>query len=259
MSLRIDRDGRLLRLTLDRPEKKNAFDETVIAALTDAYVKAGADDGVGAVLLQAEGSHFSSGGDLAWMSRMAGYSAEENLEDAKRLAAMLKAIDRCPKPTLARVQGPAYAGAVGILACCDFVVAAQAASFAVTEVRIGLIPAVIGPYLVRAMGVREARRWCLSAESFPAATAQRLGLVHEVAAAAELDACILSQLDLLFRASAPALAAAKALLAEIDRPLDDAVIAMTAERIAERRASLDAREGLAAFLEKRAPSWRTAK
>jgi len=259
MSLKIEQTGRLLRLTLNRPEKKNAFDESVIAALTGAYRKASADDAIGAVLLQAEGSHFSSGGDLGWMSRMAGYSFAENLADAERLAAMLKAIDRCAKPTLARVQGPAYAGAVGILACCDIVAAAPEASFAITEVRIGLIPSVIAPYLARAMGVRQARRWCQTAESLSAERARELGLVHEVVAMDRIDQFIERQLDLLFAASAPALAAAKALLAEIDRPLDDSVIAHTANRIAERRASADAREGIKAFLEKRAPAWRNGE
>jgi methylglutaconyl-CoA hydratase len=258
MSLRNEMQGRVLCLTLSRPEKRNAFDEAMIADLSAAYLGAAKDDGVAAVLLRAEGSHFSSGGDLAWMQRMASYSAADNLADARRLAAMLQAVDLCPKPTLARVQGPAFAGAVGILACCDLVLAVPDASFAITEVRIGLIPAVIGPYLVRAMGARQARRWCLTAESFSAETARQLGLVHEVVAADRLDAAIAEQLDLLLRASAPALAAAKSLLAAIDRPLDALVIEETSRRIAERRASADGREGLAAFLEKRAPSWRLA-
>jgi len=247
----------VLRLSLDRPEKRNAFDEAVIAELTEGYERAAADETVTAVLLTATGSHFSAGGDLNWMQRMAGYGHAENLEDARRLAAMLRAIDLCPKPTLARVQGPAYAGAVGILAACDLVFAVPEASFAITEVRIGLIPAVIGPYLVRAMGVRQARRWCLTAESFSAAQAKELGLVHEVVALNELDDAIEAQLDLLRRASPPALAAAKALLAAVDRPLDSAVVEDTAKRIAERRASADGREGVAAFLEKRHPAWRT--
>jgi methylglutaconyl-CoA hydratase len=244
----------VLRLTLDRPEKRNAFDETVIAELTAGFERAAVDDSVTAVLLSATGNYFSAGGDLNWMKRMAGYSPAENLEDARKLAAMLRAIDLCPKPTLARVQGPALAGAVGILAACDLVFAVPEASFAITEVRIGLIPAVISPYLVRAMGVRQVRRWSLTAESFTAAQACEMGLVHQVVE--DLDQAIDAQLDLLSRASPPALAATKALLAAVDRPLDEAVIEDTAQRIAERRASPDGKEGIAAFLEKRAPAWR---
>jgi len=246
----------VLRLTLDRPEKRNAFDETVIAELTAGFAKAATDDAVTAVLLTATGSHFSAGGDLNWMKRTAGYSHAENLEDARKLAAMLRAIDLCPKPTLARVQGPAFAGAVGILAACDIVFAVPEASFAITEVRIGLIPAVISPYLVRAMGVRQVRRWSLTAESFTAAQAREMGLVHEVVPADKLDEAINAQLDLLGRASPPALACAKSLLAAVDRPLDAAVIEDTAHRIANRRASEDGQEGVTAFLEKRNPAWR---
>jgi methylglutaconyl-CoA hydratase len=259
MSLLHDFADGVLRLTLDRPEKRNAFDETLIAALTAAYRDAGANDRVRAVVLQAKGSHFSSGGDLAWMGRMAEYDAAENLADARRLADLMRSIDRCPKPTLARVQGPAFAGAVGLLACCDIVVAAPEALFAITEVKIGLIPAVISPYILRAIGIRQARRWCLTAESFSAEQALAMGLIHQIAPAEQLDQTLQTHLTALSLAGPQALAATKALLAAVDRPLDDDVIADTARRIAEQRAGSEGREGINAFLAKRSPSWRAGR
>jgi methylglutaconyl-CoA hydratase len=242
-------------ITIDRPEVRNAFDETMIAGLTEAYRQAGSDPSVRAVLLQAEGPVFSAGGDLNWMRRSAGNSREDNIADAGRLAALMRAVDACPKPTLARVHASAFAGAVGLIACSDIAVAVPEAEFAVTEVRIGLIPAVISPYLVRAMGARQARRYFLTAERFSAATAHALGLVHEVAPAERLDETIAVILKALAAGSPAALGSAKALIAAVDRPIDETLIAMTAERIAEARASADGREGIASFLEKRKPKW----
>ncbi|WP_029006601.1 enoyl-CoA hydratase-related protein [Azorhizobium doebereinerae] len=255
MSLRTALEDGVALLTLDRPEVHNAFDDALITALTAAYEAAAADPTVRAILLRAEGPSFCSGGDLNWMRRMAGYSHAENLADAEKLAHLMRVIDTCPKPTLARVHGSAFAGATGMIACSDIAVAVPEAEFAVTEVRIGLIPAVISPYLVRAMGARAARRYFLTAERFSADTARALGLVHEVVPAADLDAALARHLKALRAASPAALAATKALVAAVDRPLSDAVIADTAHRIADQRASAEGREGLAAFLEKRKPNW----
>lgn len=241
MSLTRAQQNGLLTLTLDRPDKRNAFDEELIAQLSHAYQQAGQDPSVSAVLLRASGSHFSAGGDLTWMQRQAQQDELANRDDARALALMLASIDRCPKPTLARVQGPAFAGAVGILACCDIVLSVPDAVFAITEVRIGLIPAVISPYLVRAMGQRQARRWCLTAERFSAEIAQSLGLVHLLLAEPELDGAIEALFGALSQASPAALAATKQLLFDVDRPIDADLIELTAGRIAAQRASIDGR------------------
>ncbi|MFG1296392.1 enoyl-CoA hydratase/isomerase family protein [Xanthobacter variabilis] len=242
-------------LTLNRPEVRNAFDDALIAALTGAYEEAIADPAVWAILLKAEGKSFCAGGDLNWMRRMASYSHGENLEDAKKLAALMRTIDLCPKPTLVRVHASAFAGATGLIAASDIVVAVPEAEFAVTEVRIGLIPAVISPYLVRAMGARQARRYFLTAERFSATTALALGLVHEVVPAEDLDAAIARHLSALKAASPAALGATKDLIRAVDRPVDDEVVADTARRIADIRASADGKEGVSAFLEKRKAQW----
>jgi len=257
MSILTTFDAGVLRLTLNRPEKSNAFDDEVIADLTQAFLGAAEDEAVRVVVLAAAGKYFSAGGDLNWMKRMAGFSHEENLADAKALARLMQAIDTCPKPVVARVQGSAFAGAVGLLACCDIVVSVPAAQFAITEVRLGLIPAVISPYVVRAVGVRQARRWSLTAERFSAVQAKEMGLVHELAEAEQLDDRVQAQIDALLLASPAALAEAKSLLAFVDQPLSEAVIAETAARIARQRASADGREGVASFLEKRQPAWRS--
>lgn len=245
-------------LTLNRPEVHNAFDDALIAALTAAYEAAIADSGVYAILLAANGKSFCAGADLNWMRRMAGYSRQENLADAMGLARLLRTIDACPKPTLARVHGSAFAGATGLIAASDIAVCVPEAEFAVTEVRIGLIPAVISPYLVRAMGTRQARRYFLTAERFSADTALSLGLVHDVVPAEDLDGAIARHLKALKAGSPAAVAATKALVAAVDRPLDDTVIQDTARRIADQRGSADGREGLTAFLEKRKPKWGAA-
>lgn len=255
MSLIVTTEDGVRVLTLNRPEVHNAFDDTLIAALTAAYGAAIDDPAVWAILLRAEGRSFCAGGDLNWMRRMASYSHAENLEDAEKLAALMRTIDLSPKPTLARVHASAFAGATGLIAASDIVVAAPEAEFAVTEVRIGLIPAVISPYLVRAMGARQARRYFLTAERFSAATALALGLVHEVVPADTLDDAIARHLKALKTASPAALGATKALIRAVDRPLDDQVVADTARRIADIRASADGKEGVTAFLEKRKARW----
>jgi methylglutaconyl-CoA hydratase len=255
VSLIVETRDQVAILTLDRPEVHNAFDEILIARLTDAFTAAGGDTAIRAVLLQANGRSFSAGADLNWMRRMAGYSQEENLADARRLATLLRTIDTCPKPTIARIQGNAFAGAIGLIACCDLAVAVPEAEFAVTEVRLGLIPAVISPYLIRAMGARQARRWFLTAERFSAAEALAMNLIHDVVPASDLDARVAHWLDSIRKAGPEALAAAKALVAAVGAAPDPALIEDTAGRIAAIRAGAEGREGVAAFLEKRKPGW----
>ncbi|MDX2101656.1 MAG: enoyl-CoA hydratase/isomerase family protein [Alphaproteobacteria bacterium] len=244
-------------ITLNRPEVHNAFDDALIAALTSAFEAVSADPAVRVVVLTGAGQSFSAGGDLGWMRRMADYSRAQNLADAQALARLLKTIDTCPKPTIARVNGQAYAGGLGLIAACDIAIAVAGAQFAVTEARIGLIPSVISPYLVRAMGARACRRLFLTAERFDTAEAIRLGLVHEMVGPESLDAAVQSVADDLTKNSPAAVTAAKALIRMVDRPLDDALIEATAVSIADQRASPDGREGVQAFLEKRKPVWGT--
>lgn len=256
-SLTVDVDGRgVATVTLDRPALHNAFDDALIAALTDALRALGRDEAVRVVLLAARGKSFSAGADLEWMRRTAGYSREENLRDAEALAALMRTLDALPRPTVAVVQGAAYGGGVGLVACCDVAVASSSATFCLSEVRLGLVPAVISPYVVAAIGPRAARRYALTAERFDAAEARRLGLVHEVAAPEALEAAAGRIVAALLAGGPRAVAAAKALVARVARaPLDDALVAETAERIATLRASEEGREGLSAFLEKRPPKW----
>ena len=255
MSLVIEIKDGVATLTLNRPEVHNAFDEALIAQLTEAFTAAINETSVRAVVLRANGKSFSAGADLNWMKRMAGFSEAENLADAKRLAELLRVIDTCPKPTIARVHGHAFAGATGLIACCDLAVAVTEAEFAVTEVRLGLIPAVISPYLIRAMGVRQARRWFLTAERFSAEQALAMNLVHEVVSAEELDPCVDHWLDAIRKAGPNALAAAKQLVRAVDQTPSAEIIEDTPKRIAAIRASAEGKEGVASFLEKRKPGW----
>lgn len=242
---------------LNRPDVHNAFDEHVIAELTSTLRALDADAAVRVVVLAGRGKSFCAGGDLGWMRRMAGYGREENLRDAGALAEMLRTLNTLSKPTLARVHGAALAGGTGLVAACDIAVATPNASFGTTEVRLGLVPATIGPYVVRAIGPRAAQRYFLTGERFGAAEALRLGLVHEVVEADALDAR-LGELVEALRAGGPhALAAAKRLLAGVvDRPIDEALIAGTSAAIADARGGEEAREGIAAFFDKRHPAWR---
>jgi len=251
-----DRDG-VARVTLARPDRHNAFDETMIAELTQALAVIAASPRIRALVLEGAGASFCAGADLAWMERMAGFSYEENVADARALAHLLQALAGLPKPTIARVHGPAYGGGVGLVACCDIAVAAKEATFALSEAKLGLIPATIGPYVIEAIGARAARRYFLTCERFDAAEAHRIDLVHEVAPSLEaLDARIDELLGQLTVAGPHAQAAAKALVRAVaHRPIDERVIADTAERIATIRASDEAREGIAAFLTRRAPAW----
>jgi methylglutaconyl-CoA hydratase len=243
-------------VTLARPEVHNAFDETSIADLTHALVELEHDDAVRAVVLLGQGKSFCAGADLNWMKRMAGFGEKENLADAMALATLLKTLYRLPKPTIARVHGAAYGGGVGLIACCDIAIAAQQATFALTETKLGLIPATIGPYVVEAIGARAARRYFLTAERFDAAEAYRIGLVQDLVLEASLDERINELLGALVVAGPHAQAESKALIRAIaHRPIDDTVSADTAARIARIRKSPEGREGVAAFLGKRRPAW----
>jgi methylglutaconyl-CoA hydratase len=251
-----DRNGVAL-VTLNRPDRHNAFDETMIAELTQALAVIGSSPRIRAMVLLGAGESFCAGADLAWMERMAGFSYEENVADARALAHLLQALAALPKPTIARVHGPAYGGGVGLVACCDIAVAAMESTFALTEAKLGLIPATIGPYVMEAIGARAARRYFLTCERFDAAEAYRIGLVHDLVPSLEaLDERVNELLGQLMLAGPHAQAAAKALTRAVaHRPIDERVVADTAERIAAIRATDEAREGIAAFLTRRSPAW----
>ncbi len=255
-TLEIETAHRVAVVWMARENVRNAFNETMIAELTQAFTDLGADPGVRAIVLAAQGPAFCAGADLDWMRRMSSYSLDENRRDARKLADMLRTIHDCPKPTLARVHGDAYAGGMGLVAVCDVAVAAFNASFCLSETRLGLIPATIGPYVVRAMGEQAARRYFLTAEKFDASEAFRVGLVHEIAPPDEIDAKVNAILGAIMTTSGQAVSAAKQLVRDVaGRAIDDALVADTAERIAQIRASDDGREGIAAFLGKRKARW----
>jgi methylglutaconyl-CoA hydratase len=246
-------------VTLDRPAKHNAFDDALIAELTEKLLQLGRDPAVRVVVLTGAGPSFSAGGDLEWMRSMARFTEAQNLEDADRLAELMSVLDTCPKPTVARVNGQAYGGGVGLIACCDVAIAVEGARFALTEVRLGLAPAVIAPFVINAIGERHARRWFLSAEAFDAARAREVGLVHEVVPAAGLDAAVTAVVDALLAGGPVAQAQAKQLLLKA-RPRSAAAARelrkLTVRTIAQLRAGAEGQDGLAAFLEKRAPGWK---
>ncbi len=244
-------------IELDRPERHNAFDDALIGELLDLINQLAGDASVRIVVLRAAGKSFSAGADLNWMRRMSDYDAAQNLADAQQLAELMHRLNSLPKPTIARVQGAAFGGGVGLVACCDIALASARALFCLSEVKLGLIPAVISPYVVRAIGEPAARRYLLSAERFDAQQACRLGLVHEVAAdAAALDAQLQAMIDTLFEGGPSAQAEAKDLILEVaGKSIDRDLIAETAARIARIRASDEGREGLNAFLDKRNPDW----
>lgn len=249
-----ERKGQVARLILNRPERHNAFDEALIEELTQAIDEAENDPSVRVVVLAANGKSFSAGGDLDWMRRMATYSEEENLADANRLAMLMQRLNFIPKPTIATVQGAAMGGGVGLVAACDIAVGTAQAVFGLTEVRIGLIPATIGPYVVQAIGERAARRYFLTGERFDAATARELGLLHEVVE--DLDAAVARYVEALLLGGPEALGATKKLIRRVGRgPINVAMIEDTAARIARARAGGEAREGIAAFFDKRKPNW----
>jgi methylglutaconyl-CoA hydratase len=254
--LREQRPDGVVWLTLNRPAIHNAFDDRQIAELTAAFRDLARDDTVRAVVLTGAGSSFSAGADLNWMRRTSTYSEAENLRDANALAALIKALYELPRPTVARVNGAALGGGTGLVACCDVAVASESAVFGTTEVRLGIIPAVIGPYVIAAIGARQARRLMLTGERISAHDAARIGLVHEVVAADRLDAAVEKIVSDLLKGGPRAIAAAKRLVQDLaDRPIEQDLIDETARRIAMLRATPEAREGLSAFLEKRRPGW----
>lgn len=239
-------------VALNRPEIRNAFDDALIGALTKVLNRLDADKSVRAVVLMGNGVAFCAGADLNWMKRMAGYSEKQNLEDARALAGMLRTLDRLSKPTIARVHGPAFAGGVGLVAACDIAIGSTEAEFCLTEVKLGLTPATISPYVVRAMGERAARRYFLSGEVFAAAEAYRLGLLSDLAQPAELDNAINELLGHIVSGGSAAQAEIKDLIRAVSRgPINDAMIEDTAHRIAKVRVSPEGRKGIAAFLAKK--------
>jgi methylglutaconyl-CoA hydratase len=255
-TLKMTIEGRVATITLNRPEVRNAFNEQSIFELTQAFDGLGRSDMVDIIVLAANGAAFCAGGDLNWMKKMAGYTDAENLADARQLADMLRAIYLCPRPVVAKVQGDCYAGGMGLVAACDIIVVAEEAHFCLSEVKLGLIPATVSPYVIKAIGENAARRYFLTAERFSAQEAQRLGLVHETATAEALDARVADIVKSILANSPHAVREAKVLVREIaGRPIDEALLADTAGRIARIRASEQGREGVAAFLEKRKPGW----
>jgi methylglutaconyl-CoA hydratase len=258
--LLVEKSGGVCRVTLNRPDVRNAFDDALIKRLHEAFVAAGEDQDVRVVVLAGNGPAFCAGADLNWMKRMAGYSREQNVADARALAQMLAALDRLPKPTIARVHGPAFAGGTGLVAACDIAVGTPDAKFCFSEAKLGLSPATISPHVMRAIGVRAARRYFLTAEVFDAAEAHRIGLLTLLVSPAELDAEIQKLLEHLLAGGPEAMKKIKRLIRDVaGRALGDALIADTAERIAGIRASAEGREGIASFLEKRKPSWSSKK
>jgi methylglutaconyl-CoA hydratase len=243
-------------VTLNRPDVRNAFNEFTIAELSLAFNDLGGNDEVRAIVLAANGPAFCAGADLNWMKKMAAYSHAENTDDAAKLADMLRTIYLCPKPVLAKVQGDCYAGGMGLVAACDIAVAASGASFCLSEVKLGLIPATISPYVIKAMGENAARRYFLTAEKFSAQEAHRIGFVHDIVGAEALDAHVAAIVKALVTSSPNAVREAKVLVRDVaGKPVDSALVLDTAERIAHIRASDEGREGVASFLEKRKPSW----
>lgn len=255
-NLIVEKRNTVAIVTLNRPEMRNAFDDVLIANLTKTFQDLEKDDEVRVVVLAGAGKAFCAGADLNWMKRMAGYGYEDNLKDANALAEMLKTLDRMSKPTVARVHGPAYAGGVGLVAACDIAIGSQQAEFCLTEVKLGLSPATISPYVVRAMGERLARRYFLTGEVIEAGDAYRLRLLSDVCVPDELDGTINALLGHLVLGGREAHRKIKDLVRAVAaRPADDALVADTAKRIAEIRVSPEGREGIASFLEKRKPAW----
>jgi methylglutaconyl-CoA hydratase len=254
--LKVEKQGPVARVTLDRPAIRNAFDDALIAALTKALRELDADGAVRAVVLAGSGAAFCAGADLNWMKRMAAYGYEQNLADAQALAGMLRTLDRMAKPTVARVHGPAFAGGVGLVAACDIAIGVPEAKFCLSEAKLGLSPATISPYVVRAMGERMARRYFLTAEVFDGTEAARIGLLSGVVAQEKLDAEVDGILRHLTQGGPQAMTKIKDLIRAVSAgAVDDAMIGDTAQRIAEIRVSPEGREGIASFLEKRKPSW----
>jgi methylglutaconyl-CoA hydratase len=249
-------DAGIATVTLNRPDVRNAFNDEVIAEMTATFVEFGDRAEVRCIVLAANGPAFCAGADLNWMKRMAGFSYDENLADARALAQMLRVLYRCPKPTIARVQGDVYAGGTGLVAACDIAVSVDTANYCLSEVKLGLIPATISPYVIRAMGARAAHRYFLTAERFGAAEALRIGFVHEVVKADQLDAKVGEVAQALVAAGPQAVKACKQLLQDVaGREIDHVLVDRTVKGIADIRVSDEGREGIQSFLGKRKPGW----
>ena len=247
---------RVATVTLNRPDVRNAFNDEVIVEMTTAFDRLGARDDVRCIVLAANGTAFCAGADLNWMRSMADYTREQNLADAGRLAAMMHAVYACPKPTIARIQGDVYAGGTGLVAACDIAISSDAAHYCLSETRLGLVPSTISPYVIRAMGARAAHRYFLTAERFSAAEAWRMGFVHELVTAEELDAKVAMVAQALVHAGPQAVKLCKKLVQNVaGQDITPALIQMTVESIADVRVSPEGREGLQSFLEKRKPNW----
>jgi methylglutaconyl-CoA hydratase len=255
-TLEVQIEDRVATVFLNRPDVRNAFNETMIAEITRAFRELGANHAVRAIVLAARGPAFCAGADLNWMKKMAGYTHDENRADAAQLADMLRTIYTCPKPVVAKVQGDCYAGGMGLVAACDIAISSEQSNFCLSEVKLGLIPATISPYVIKAMGESAARRYFLTAERFSAQEAQRIGFVHEVVAAEALDSMTDGIVKALVSNSPNAVKEAKRLVHDVaGMPLTDVLIADTAERIADIRSSDEGKEGVRSFLEKRKPGW----
>ncbi len=255
-TLQIQISGFVATVTLNRPEVRNAFNDEVIAELNKAFCDIGARDDVRCIVLAAEGKAFCAGADLNWMRRMADYSRDENHADAGQLAAMLRTIYECPKPTIACIQGDAYAGGTGLVAACDIAISTDTAGYCLSEVKLGLIPATISPYVLRAMGARAAHRYFLTAERFDAREAHRIGLVHEVVPAGQLQARVGELAQMLTAAGPHAVRLCKKLIQDVaGQAITPSLVEMTVAGIADIRVSAEGREGVQSFLQKRKPSW----
>jgi methylglutaconyl-CoA hydratase len=254
--LKVEIQGGVARVTLDRPEVRNAFDDALIQQLQNSFETLGKDPSVRALVLAGNGPAFCAGADLNWMKRMAGYGYDENLADAQALATMLATLERMPKPTIARVHGPVFAGGTGLVAACDIAVGTPEAKFCFSEAKLGLSPATISPYVMRAIGERMARRYFLTAEVFDAQEAYRIGMLSLLVQGKDLDSTIQELLKHLLAGGPESHAKIKDLIRTVThRPIDDALGAETAKRIAEIRVSAEGKEGIASFLEKRKASW----
>ena len=251
----IDSRG-VAQVTLNNPDKHNAFDDQMIIELTNAFNALAANANVRIMLLKSEGKSFSAGADLDWMKRMASYSYQQNLNDARALAAMLKALHQMPIPTIARVQGAAFGGAVGLISCCDIALASSNASFALSEAKIGLVPSTISPYVIAAIGERHAKRYFMTAERFDANTALQIDLIHEAVQKQFLDDKVEQLITAILSNGPEAVAAAKQLVFAVSgKVIDSSLIEHTCEVIAGIRVSAQGQEGLSAFLDKRKPNW----
>ena len=254
--LNVDIRNGVARVTLDRPEVRNAFDDALIQKLQTSFETLAKDPSVRVMVLAGNGPAFCAGADLNWMKRMAGYGYDENLADAQALATMLATLERMPKPTIARVHGPVFAGGTGLVAACDIAVGTPEAKFCFSEAKLGLSPATISPYVMRAIGERMARRYFLTAEVFDAEEAYRIGMLSSLVPTSDLDSAVDDLIKHLLTGGPEAHARIKDLIRTVThRPVDDALGAETAKRIAEIRVSPEGKEGIASFLEKRKASW----